>query len=214
VSRCLAGVLLACTPLATACSASIGPGLDGQAECAVDETLYAAASTRDGWLHPTPVMRFAFPDPAISELMRYGLISDVAGIPAANASIFIVHTDFERAYQCLRIVGVAAIPADAAQRPQIRVDYVYYGQRRQAYAYGTTPEACPSGRNAVLIIAGWDNQSSAIVSQDPSDYHFGILDALEDVVWRYVLIKPNEDVLTWHDGAQRKLVGRSSGTCA
>ena len=57
---------------------------------------------------------------------------------------------------------------------------------------------------AALIIPGSGiNQSSRIYGNDPSNYHFGIMEALGSSFNKYVLIKPNEDCLAFHNGRQK-----------
>ena len=172
--------------------------------------LYKAASERDDWVldDPSPVMNHVFSDPAIAEPMHLARIADLEGLNAANSSIFTLRWGFQSAYRCITVIGVVDIPSEVPWRSQIRVDYVYHGQLRQAYAYGVKPASCGNGSSAALVIPGSGlNQSSAIASRDPSNYHAGIFVALEGVDWKYVLIKPNEDDLAWHDGAGRKVGG-------
>jgi hypothetical protein len=210
VKRWLTGGVWACSLVVAACGDPTGATIELPPTCAVDERLYATALARDGWVldNPGAIMRSAFPDPAIDEPMHHERIVDPAGIHAANASIFTLQAGFERAYECMDIVGVTALAGDGARRPQIRVDYVYHGQQRQAYAYGEKPQACVAGPSSALVIPGsGNNQSSAIIARDPANYHAGVLDALEGVDRVYVLLKPNEDVLAWHDGNRRKLDG-------
>jgi hypothetical protein len=52
-----------------------------------------------------------------------------------------------------------------------------------------------------------DTHSYAIYTRDPANYHFGIYEGLQDFDKIFVLIKPNEDALAWHDGNSHKVSG-------
>jgi predicted esterase len=194
---------------ATACGIPTDPGIEQRSLCAFGAALYTEALARDGWEvdDPSPILNRAFSDPAIGEALLYAPIADIRGIHFTNASIFTLQEGFENAYACITVIGVEDLPG-AVERSQIRVSYRYQGRERQAYVYGDLPSVCGGGSSSVLVIPGsGHNQSSAIVSRAPENYHFGVFDAFSAIDRHYVFIKPNEDVLAWHDGNGQKLSG-------
>jgi len=89
----------------------------------------------------------------------------------------------------------------------VRVDFSYRGTPYSALAYGELPRSCGHGSGALVIPGSGDNQATAVVSRRTDNYHFGVMDALDPVGQTFVLVKPNEDALAWHDGRGSKLTG-------
>jgi len=57
---------------------------------------------------------------------------------------------------------------------------------------------------AFLILPGSDpNQSYAIVSENNKNYHYGFYTKFKNRYGIFVYIKPNEDILAWHNGSKK-----------
>ena len=65
-----------------------------------------------------------------------------------------------------------------------------------------------SASSAALIIPGsGNNQSLPIYKNDISNYHYGIIEALNSIDKVLVQIKPNRDARAWHNGAGMRVNG-------
>jgi len=145
------------------------------------------------------VLRFAFTDPLIEGDQIHGPITSLNRIYEANRSMMLPVERFFDAYDHLEVIDAAGLVLDRGATYVLQVIYELGGTQYDAYAYAAnTPE---SGYVAALIIPGSGlNQSSAIYKNDSSNYQFGIVEALGPCVDKFVLIKPNEDCLAFHDG--------------
>jgi hypothetical protein len=153
------------------------------------------------------ILQYGFDATTAPGWLMQPAISRVADVQAANAGIFMLADGFERAYDCIRIDGATRVDAPDGSRQSVRVDFSYRGTAHAAWAYGNLPGTCTGGSAALVIPGSGDNQGSAIVDRQPGNYHLGVLDALAGVGSSYVLIKPNEDALAWHNGQGAKLSG-------
>lgn len=151
------------------------------------------------------ILRFGFDTPTTTNWLIHPTISRVADVQAANAGIFTLADGFEHAYECIRIVGAAGLAAPDGSQQAIRVDFSYRGTVYAAWAYGSLPGTCAGGSAALVIPASGSNQGNAILAREAGNAHTGVLDALVDVGSTYILIKPNEDLLAWHNGQGAKL---------
>lgn len=152
---------------------------------------------------------YAFTDPVAETDLYYPAITDLAGIRRANNRIFMLHQGFETAYENIIVLGVEQLIRPQGAMPVVPVRFEYRGRNYEAFAYGRLPSVCDGNDAVSLIIPGSGfNQSLWIATGDETNYHHGILDALNPKVWQiYTLIKPNEDFLAWHDGNGKKLSG-------
>jgi hypothetical protein len=142
-------------------------------------------------------LRFAFTSPLIRTEKLFSPITSPEGVYRANQGIFMKARALEGAYEALSIKEARELRLDAGKTRVLRVRFTLNGQNHEAYAYVLGE----GKRRAALIIPGSSpNQSSAIYRNDPKNYHYGILSAL-DRFDTFVFIKPNEDILAWHDGA-------------
>ena len=104
----------------------------------------------------------------------------------------------------IRGLGQAIVPAvsfgslhplGGGEGEVVRLSYAVDGARFDAYSYRVKAHDAIC---AVLVIPGSGlNQSSRIVMEDRTNYHYGVL-APYELCDQYVLIKPNEDYLAIH----------------
>jgi hypothetical protein len=194
-----------------------GDGGDGGATVAapVVERCASQATARAAVLATNPlvaiddaaILQYGFDAPAAPGWLMQPAISRVADVQAVNAGIFMLADGFEHAYDCIRIGGATRVDAPDGSQQAVRVDFSYRGTAHAAWAYGNLPGTCAGGSAALVIPGSGHNQGSAIVSRQPGNYHAGVFDALAGVGTSYVLIKPNEDALAWHNGQGAKLSG-------
>ena len=141
--------------------------------------------------------------------LYYPPISNAQGIREANLAAFIETEGFENAFEEIVVVGTEQLELPSGSLPVVRVTYSYRQQIREAFSYGSMPNLCDGRRGSMVIPGSGDNQSSAIFTGDPENYHFGILDAVssESPDYRFIFIKQNHDFLAWHDGQGKKMHG-------
>lgn len=141
--------------------------------------------------------------------LYYGPIEDVSGIRAANMSLFVPVETFENAYEEVSFETWDQLPGGPETLPVVRVTYNFAGDTREAFAYGKIPVSCSDGGGlgSLIVPGSGENQSSTIYLGDSENYHYGVMDRLpsEGSSSRYVLIKPNEDFLAFHNGSGQKL---------
>lgn len=105
---------------------------------------------------------------------------------------------FFDAYDHLDVIDAVFLDLNQGATQVLKITYELAGNQYEAYAYAV--DASKSGDGAALVIPGSGlNQSSAIYKNDPSNYHFGILEALGPSLEKFIFIKPNEDCLAFHD---------------
>ena len=147
------------------------------------------------------LLYYAFTDPIITGELLHEPITSLDGILEANESIFIEAQAFYDAYDKLQLLDTELLLIDEGETEVLRVNYMLSGMLYDAYAYYVRQNASHSSDRAALIIPGsGTNQASSILYRDPSNYHYGIMDTLGGVSDVFVLIKPNEDILAFHDG--------------
>jgi hypothetical protein len=145
------------------------------------------------------LLQLAFTDPLIKGEQIRPRITSLDGIHEANRSLLLPVERFFEAYDHLEVKDATHLVLDQGATHVLKVTYDLAGTRYDAYAYAV--HASKPSYSAALIIPGSGfNQSSAIYNNDPSNYHFGIMEALGASVAKFVLIKPNEDCLAFHDG--------------
>jgi hypothetical protein len=156
------------------------------------------------------ILQYGFDAPTAPGWLMQPAISRVADVQAANAGIFMLVDGFEHAYDCIRINGAARVAAPDGSLQAVRVDFIYRDTAYSAWAYGSLPGPCAGGSAGLVIPGSGNNQSSAIINKQADNYHYGVIDALAGLNSNYVLIKPNEDSLAWHNGRGYKLSGEMS----
>lgn len=177
----------------------------------VSATKHTSLST----LSPQPyqgeqeLLKYAFTEPVIEGDLLYEPITSLEGIREANERIFMLRESFEAAYSTLTITNATQLQLNRDRTPVVKISFTYQEYNYDAYAYGKLPPQCNRLSRASLIIPGsGENQSKQIFSHDQENYHFGIQTALDtrggDV---FIFIKPNEDILAWHNGQGHKLNG-------
>ena len=170
----------------------------------VQDALFA---TRIGWASDDyrgeqELLQFAFTDPLIQDTQIYAPITSLDDIYEANRSLMLPVKQFFGAYDHLEVIDAALLVLDQGATHVLKVTYELAGIQYYAYAYAVG--APKSGSGAALVIPGSGfNQSSAIYKNDPSNYHFGVIEALGDSLEKFILIKPNEDCLAFHDGRSK-----------
>ena len=152
------------------------------------------------------MLNYAFQLPLTSKDKIYPPISELDGIAELVDKTFMPVADFEEAYQNLTVTKTEQLLLDSGVTKVIRIRFLYKGVNHEGYAYGEIPDTCGLSRAAALVIpgSGW-NQSNGIYTRDKKNYHYGIYDALESEngVDSFIYIKPNEDILAWHDGSKK-----------
>ena len=146
------------------------------------------------------VLQFAFTGKLIDGEQILPPIKSLEALFAADASMETPIDSYYDAYDAIQLGDVSLLDLDGGKTQVLKVAYELAGARFEAYAYKFPEETDQS----VLIIPGsGSNQSSAIYARDAANYHFGILDAVDSSFSRYVLIKPNEDCIAFHNGTAR-----------
>jgi hypothetical protein len=154
------------------------------------------------------LLAHAFTDPVIPGDLLHPPIQLLEGIRDANERIFMESEGFEFAYANVEVLSSRQLRLNNRERAVVHVQFTYRGRSYDAYSYGRLPPSCTGARTASLIIPGSGlNQSEAIAGGSSDNYHAGILDALTAGGDVFTLIKPNEDLLAWHNGEGKKLTG-------
>lgn len=166
----------------------------------------------DGQLDPErELMKSAFIDPVVDPAPYYPAISDISGIRQANQRILVPREGFERAYETLVVEQAEQLARPSDAPPVVRVRFRYDGRPHEAFAYGVLPGAEQTqGWGALVIPGSGMNVSTALwrrqdAPETAGRHLLGCLEVLRPNA--FVLIKPNEDFLAWHDGHNRKLGG-------
>ncbi len=148
--------------------------------------------------------QFAFTDEIIKGDKIYPPITSLEEITQRNKEIFLPVTKFFTAYKELEIKNSAIISLNQGHTKITKVEYALSDQIYDGYAYGQINDDAINKR-AILIIPGSGlNQSSAIVNNEQSNYHFGIINQFQDKETdTFVFIKPNQDVLAFHNGFKK-----------
>ena len=149
------------------------------------------------------LIQYAFTDPVISGELLYQPITSLDRISQSNESIYLPVQHFFSAYMDIQLEGQRTFQLDDGKTTVTEVAYQLADREYQAFAYGPIRSHLEN-KNAVLIIPGTGlNQSSSIHEQDSTNYHNGVLKAFNEGFDVYVYIKPNEDILAFHDGQSK-----------
>jgi len=169
----------------------------------VQDALFDKRTTHD-YRGEKELLQFAFTDPLIQGEQIHAPITQLDGIYGANRSLLLPVERFFEAYDHLEVIDAALLVLDQGAIQVLKITYELAGDRYYAYAYAYAVAPQKSGNGAALVIPGSGlNQSSVIYKNDPSNYHFGIIEALGPSLDKFVLIKPNEDCLAFHDGRSK-----------
>lgn len=155
------------------------------------------------------LLALAFTDPIGGPDLYHPPITDLTGIKEANTRVFVRREQLANAFRDMEVLGAEQLDRASALRPVVCVRYRLADTEYETFAYGSLPGECPSGKWATLVIPGSGlNQSLGITTCDLENYHKGLLESLAPLQASvYTLIKPNEDLLAWHDGNGKKLCG-------
>lgn len=166
-------------------------------------------TTKEEYQGEWELLQHAFPDTVNETSLYYPPITSLAEIREANERIFIPREGFENAYQLLEVLDATQLIRQEGEEPIMRVRFRYLEDTYEAFSYGIKPESCHENHIGSLIIPGSGiNQSLGIATEDPDNYHYGIMMALNDLNgYKYVFIKPNEDFLAFGNGYGKKLAG-------
>lgn len=116
--------------------------------------------------------------------------------------------DFEQAYDNIVQLEVKTILLNDGKTSVVKLDFIYYRDTLDTYAYGRIPNFDNAKIGALIIPGSGHNQSEGIALNDSLNYHYGIMDALAFKQANvFTMIKPNEDILAWHNGQGKKLNG-------
>jgi len=148
------------------------------------------------------ILRSAFTDSLMPGEQIYPPISSLDGIYEANKSLMLPVEHFFDAYDKLEILNTSQLVLDQGSTKVLKLTYKLAGRQYHACAY--CPDDSRGAKVAALIIPGSGlNVSSPIYKKDRSSYCFGIIPALGNSSHNYVLIKPNEDCLAFHNGKKK-----------
>ena len=153
------------------------------------------------------IQQNAFTQRAPTSDLIYSAILGVDDLYNHNERILTPRADFLKAYENILIGKAEMIDGDST--PILKLPFTLNGRDYNAFAYGNAFNECEGSTiSAALIIPGsGNNQSQAIYQADPSNYHYGILEALNPVQKILVQIKPNRDARAWHNGAGMRVNG-------
>ena len=140
-----------------------------------------------GYQGELELLQYAFTDPVNESDLYYAAITNLAGIREANERIFMLREGFETAYEELSVTAVDQLNRPQSAHPVVRVTFEYQGNQHEAFAYGVKPMDCSLTRASLIIPGSGLNQSNGIASGSLENYHFGILDALNEGGVRYLL---------------------------
>ena len=160
------------------------------------------------------LLESGFTDPVIKDYLIFPAITKIKGIQSANERIYQDIKDYGSSYESLKILATEQLQTKG-NLSILRLRYLYQDKEYNAYAYGELQHRiCSINKESSkepisLIIPGSGiNQSYDIYTNNKNGYQYGILEALQfknnNV---FVLIKPNESSLAWHNGKGKKLNG-------
>ncbi|SDN80976.1 hypothetical protein SAMN04488516_10784 [Desulfonauticus submarinus] len=149
------------------------------------------------------LLRVAFTDPLIEGEMIYKPINSLDELHRILHSIIFPYNNFYNdIYKQIMITEAVYLKINQGKEKVLKLSYKINEEKYYAYAYAPLNEL--DLHIAALIIPGsGENQSSQIYKNNSSNYHYGIIDALGKNIDSYVLIKPNEDILAFHNGKNK-----------
>jgi len=148
------------------------------------------------------MLKYAFADPLYGDALLYPPIKSLSEVNSATEKNFIAVKRLSDSYADISLKGW--VPLSIGGTPVVRVDFVFRGRDYAVYAYGSVPGQCGAGKASLIIPGTGHNQSIAIYGNDQSNYHYGALHITQAYGGAsFVLVKPNEDFLAWHDGRHK-----------
>lgn len=155
------------------------------------------------------LMQYAFTREAPANGLIYPPISSAEDMHEHMRSILTPRANYHHAYANISIGIAEQLQLNGV--PVLKLPFTLEGIAYEAYAYGEVYEACDGSQSiassALIIPGSGNNQSLGIYENDPSNYHYGIIDALSSVDKVYVQIKPNRDARAWHNGNGMRMNG-------
>lgn len=148
------------------------------------------------------LLNYAFTDPIISGELLYSPITSLQGIKEANESIYLPIDDFFSAYKEIFLLKSRLINLNFDKTHIKEITYKLHGKVYQSFAYGPIGNISIESRAVLIIPGSGHNQSSGIYKKDLYNYHNGVLEAFKEYDI-FVFIKPNEDILAFHDGTKK-----------
>jgi hypothetical protein len=150
------------------------------------------------------LLKFAFTDDLIKGDKIYPPINSLEGVRERNEEIFMPAKSFFTSYDDLELTSSSLLYLDNGKTRVSKVSYALEAKQFESYSYGLMEENTEHNKAVLIIPGSMLNQSSAIYNNDPQNYHYGILEALKDTnADIFVYIKPNEDILAFHDGKKK-----------
>jgi len=154
------------------------------------------------------VFKHAFTDNVYQGELYYESINSLNEIKDRNDSIFLNILDFDNAYKNIEIKSTEEIKIKNKNIGVIKINFDYKDKIYEAFSYGSDNKCDPKSSASLVIPGSNSNQSLSIISEDTKNYHYGIISPLKKINSKiFVLIKPNEDFLAWHNGKGKKLGG-------
>lgn len=146
--------------------------------------------------------KFAFVDPLYEGVLLNPPLKSLSEVGAATERNFVAVKKLSSSYSDIVVKSWDSLSVGG--RPVVRVDFSFRGREYDAYAYGNLPGQCGTGRASLIIPGTGHNQSTPIYDGDKSNYHDGALQIAQAYGGaHFVLVKPNEDFLAWHNGKNK-----------
>jgi predicted esterase len=136
----------------------------------------------------------------------YPALETIDDLYLRNNEIFVNRELFFNAYNNIEL-GIIETYYLNSNLPIVKVNFKLNNKKYESFAYGKVLRECGKTDvlSALIIPGSGDNQSSGIFLNEKNNYHYGIINALEDVTNVLVQIKPNEDARNWHNGSGKYL---------
>lgn len=170
-----------------------------------EENLFEENVKYDG--NEKELLQSAFTEPIISSELLYHPVNSINEIYELNRNNYINVCDFYEASDKINLLNTEDIFLDKGKTQILKLEYDFSEKVYEAYSYTIVLDSLNETKNkkAVLIIPGsGKNQSSDIYKNKPSNYHYGLIDLLKRKGYDiYIYIKPNEDVLAFHNGTRK-----------
>jgi hypothetical protein len=154
--------------------------------------------TTTNFSKPSPITPDMFTDTMLNTEKVLQPIVSRNQITTTLKSMIFPANKFYGAYENISILDANSITLDNGKTEILKVVYRFSDKIFNAYAYkksGSSKE-----KSALIIPGSGSNQSHAIYNEEVNNYHFGIIKYLGVDFNKYILIKPNEDILAIHNG--------------
>jgi hypothetical protein len=127
-----------------------------------------------------------------------------------NKELAIDASLFDQVYPVIQNIDVTPIKRNPNELPVVKVRFQLNGTEKHAFAYGLFPKRCDksTGKAALIIPGSGLNQSIAIFTGESGNYQKDLFQVFQrNNISSFVLIKPNEAYLAWHNGRGAKVNG-------